>query len=67
MRKVAPSGNSKRNTLIMSKPNISTRPREQGEHIGEEIFGVRAVVREIWALFVLLGEALFRMGLGFIS
>ena len=37
--------------------SLSTRPHQQGEHISEAAFGVRSVVREIWELFVLLGEA----------
>ena len=56
MYKVPPSGNQKRKTLIFSALRISIRPHEQGEHIVEEILGVRLVVREIWALFVLLGR-----------
>ena len=32
----------------------------------KRFFGVRVVVREIWA-FVLLGEALFRRGLSFLK
>ena len=35
---------------------------EQGEHISEEILACELGVREMWALFVLLGEALFRRG-----
>ena len=32
----------------------------KGEHIGEAGFGIRAVVREIFGLFVFIGEALER-------
>ena len=35
---------------------------KEAEPIGEDTFGVRIVVREIWTFFVLLGEALFRRG-----
>ena len=47
------------NALKISTLKISTWPQEQGEHIGEEFFGVRVVVRKIWVLFVLRGGALF--------
>ena len=43
--------------------SISTRRRQQREHVGESVFGVRAVVSEIEALFVLLGEALLHRDL----
>ena len=33
---------------------------KRGEHIGEAYFGVWAVVREIWSLFVLLGKPLLQ-------
>lgn len=36
---------------------------QRGELIGEAYFGVRAVVREIWHLFVLLGKVLWQKGL----
>ena len=38
--------------------HIHVTASAKGTHLGEAGFGVRAVVREIWVLFVLLGEAL---------
>ena len=61
-REIPPSGNKNRNPLIFSILKTSTCPHEQGEHIAEEIFGVRVVVREIWTFFVLLAEALLYRG-----
>lgn len=58
-RKIPPSGNNKRNTLFFATLKISTRPHEQGEHIGEAIFVVRVVVREIWTLAYYLGRRYF--------
>lgn len=42
--------------------NISTCRHQQGKHIGEAGFGVRAVL-QIWKLSVLLEEALLHRGL----
>lgn len=60
--KIPPSGNKERNALNFStlKIKISTRPHEQGEHSGKNIWGVRVVARELWTLFALRVEALFR-------
>ena len=49
----------KRYKLTFSTLNVCTRRHEQREHISEKKFGMRFVVREICALFVLLGEGLF--------
>ena len=63
-------GNAKNSTFGQRKRytfpalHVSTWPHEQEEHIGAKIFGVRVVVREIWILFVLLGEALFHRDFG---
>lgn len=37
-------------------------PHRYGEHVGEAGFGVRAVVREIWELLVVLAEAFLHRG-----
>ena len=51
------------NTLKITTQSISTWLHQRREHIGEAGYGVRAVVGEIWVLFVLLGEALLHRDL----
>ena len=62
-RNIPLSGYKTMNTLKIATQSISTRPHEQREHIGEAVFVARAVVGEIWVLFVSLGKALLHENL----
>ena len=63
--------NGKRKTenfeFFSTLKKMSTWPCQHGEHIGEQIVGMRVVVCEIWALFVFRGEALFHRDFIFLS
>lgn len=56
---ISPSRNKLKNTPSLWTLVISTWPLGPGQHTGEDILRVRVVLRELWALFVFLAEALF--------
>ena len=66
MREISPSDNKNGRRQRFQLMYPYDRMNKGNTSIGEKIFGVRVVVREVWALVVFLGEALFHEDFGFL-